>query len=233
MPCDLATLQPVQVLLKFQKVLVGIHFFDCCASQQLHKDVGLYVSLGVGHGKVDRPHVLPQQQGHDENTPNNCPRDNRGKCHPAGVAKHLAVASSTQTGLPLQDFSCRIPFALEGPYHGKRFGGLRDLRRVDDLPVFQFGMLAQLLCHGINKFILVWLLHCHIEWHCIGIPIRLGDSGCKCLEAGKQVEVQDGLNTGLGHGFAVVSCISKPGRSADLAASSGVSQGRNNDWWVV
>ena len=94
-------------------------------------------------------------------------------------------------------------------------------------------MLAQLPCHGINKYIPVWLLHCHVKWHCIGIPIRLCDGGCKCLKAGKWVEVEEGLDTRLGHGFAVVSCISKPGQSADLAAGSCVPQGRDNDLWVV
>ena len=38
MPGDLAVLQAIQVLLKFQKMLVGVNFFDCCASQQLHED---------------------------------------------------------------------------------------------------------------------------------------------------------------------------------------------------
>ena len=138
------------------------------------------------------------------------------------------MASGAQTGLPLQDFSYRIPFASQGPYHGKRFGSLRDLRLVDDLPVFQFGMLAKLPCHGINKFILVWLLHCHIKWHCTRIPIGLGDDGCKCSKAGKWVEVEDGLDASLGHVFGVISCTSKPGQSADLATSSGVSQGCDN-----
>ena len=134
MPGDLAILQAIQVLLKFQKMLVGIQFFDCCTSLQLHKDVCLYVSLGVGHYEVDRPHVPPQQQGHDKNTLNSCPRDNRSECGPIGVTKHLAVASGSQTGLPIQDFSYRIPFASEGPYHGKRLGSFRDLRLVVALP---------------------------------------------------------------------------------------------------
>ena len=73
MPGDLAILQAIQALLKFQKMLVGIHFFDCCASRQLDKDVSLYVSLGVGHDKVDRPHVPPQQQCQDEHTLDGCP----------------------------------------------------------------------------------------------------------------------------------------------------------------
>ena len=141
-PSDLTVLQAIQVLLKFQKVLVGIHFFYCCARRQLHEDIGLHVSLGVGRHEVNRPHVPPQQQGHDENTPNCCPRYHRGKGGPVGVAKHLAMASDAQTGLPLQDFSCRIPFASEGLYHGKRFGMLWDLRLVNNLPVFQFGVLT-------------------------------------------------------------------------------------------
>ena len=58
-PGDLAILQAIQVLLKFQKMLVGIHFFDCHARRQLHKDVSLYVNLGVGHYKVNGPHVPP------------------------------------------------------------------------------------------------------------------------------------------------------------------------------
>ena len=126
-PGDLGVLQAIQILLKFQKMLVQVHVFDCCASRQLHKDIGLYVSLGVGHDKVNRPHVPPQQQCQDENTLDSCPRDNWGKCHPVGVSKHLAMASCTQTGLPLQDFPCRIPFASQGPYHWKRFGSLQDL----------------------------------------------------------------------------------------------------------
>ena len=186
-PGDLAILQAIQVLLKFQKMRGVIHFFDCCASWQLHKDVCLYISLGVGHDKVDRPHVPPQQQGHDVNTPNSCPQDNRSEheCGPIGVTKHLAVASGAQTGLPLQDFFCRIPFVLEGPYHGKRLGSFRDLGLVDDLPVFQFGMLVQLPCHGINKLVPVWLLHCHVEWHCIGISIGFCHGRCKGSKAGK------------------------------------------------
>ena len=135
-PGDLAILQAIQVLLKFQKILVGIHFFDCCTGGQLHKDIGLYISLGVGHDEVNRPHVPSQRQCQDKHTLDGCPRDNWGKCHPVCVTKHLVMASCTQMGLPRQDFSCRIPFVSQGPYHWKGFGGLRNLRLVDDLPVF-------------------------------------------------------------------------------------------------
>ena len=161
--------------MKLQKVRVGVHFFDCCASRKLHEDVGRHVSLGIGHHEVNGPHVPPQQQGHDENALNYCPRYHRGEGGLVGVAKHLAMTSGTQTGLPLQDCSCRIPFALEGPYHGNWFGILRDLRLVNNLPMLQFGVLTQFLCHVINKLILIRLLHGHIQWHCIGIAIWLGD----------------------------------------------------------
>ena len=73
MPGDLAILHAVQVLLKFQQVFVGVQSFDCRASRQLHEDVDLHVSLGIGHHKFNGPHVPPQQQGHDENAPNCCP----------------------------------------------------------------------------------------------------------------------------------------------------------------
>ena len=46
---------------------------DCHASRQLHEDVSLHISLGVGHNEVDGPHVPPQQQGHDENALDRCP----------------------------------------------------------------------------------------------------------------------------------------------------------------
>ena len=94
-PGELAILQAIQVLLKFRKVL------------------------------VNQPHVPAQQQGHDENALNSCPRHHRGKSGPVGITKHLAMASGTQMGLPLQDFSCRIPF-----------GSLRDMGLVDNLPMF-------------------------------------------------------------------------------------------------
>ena len=73
MPGALAILQAIQALLKFQKMLVGVQSFDCCASWQLHEGAGLHVGLGIGHHKVNGPHVPPQQQGHDENAPNCCP----------------------------------------------------------------------------------------------------------------------------------------------------------------
>ena len=50
-------------------MLVGVHALDRHASRQLHEDVGLHVSLGVGHYEVNGPHVPSQQQGHGENTP--------------------------------------------------------------------------------------------------------------------------------------------------------------------
>ena len=162
-PGDLAILQAIQVLLNFQKELVGVHTLDCCANRQLHEDVGLHISLGVGHHEVNGPHVPSQQQGHDENAPDCCPRYHGGKGGPVGVAKHLAMVSSAQTGLPLQDFSCRILFALEGPYHGNGFGVLRDLGLVNDLPVIEFHALPQLMCHGMNELVTVGLLHGHIE----------------------------------------------------------------------
>ena len=174
-PGDLAILQAIQVLLKFQKMLVGVHSLDCCASQQLHGDVSLHISLGVGHHEVNGPHVPSQQQGHDEDAPNCCPQYHRGKGGPVGVAKHLAMASGAQTGLSLQDFTCRIPFASEGPYHGNGFGILQDLGLVNDLPVLEFCVLPQLTCHGMNELVPVGLLHGHVEWHCIWITIWLGD----------------------------------------------------------
>ena len=47
------------------------------------------------------------------------------------------------------------------------------------------------------------------------------------------MEVEDRLDATLGQGFAVVSCISKPGQLADLVAGLGVSRGRDNDRWVI
>ena len=73
MPGNLAVLQAIQVLVKFQKMLVGVHALDCHASRQLHEDISLHVSLGVGPHEVIGPHVPSQQQGHDENTPDCCP----------------------------------------------------------------------------------------------------------------------------------------------------------------
>ena len=75
MPGDLAILQAVQVLLKLQEMLVNFHALDCRASRQLHEDISLHVSLGVGHNEVNGPHVPPQQQVHDENAPDHCPQD--------------------------------------------------------------------------------------------------------------------------------------------------------------
>ena len=103
MPGDLAVLQAIQVLLKFQKMLVGVHTLNCRASRQLHEDVSLHVSLGVGHHKINGPHVPSQQKGHEENAPDYCPRYHGGKGGPVGVTKHMAMDSSAQTGLPLQD----------------------------------------------------------------------------------------------------------------------------------
>ena len=73
MPGDLAVRQAIQVTFKFQKMLVGVHSFDCCASRQLDEDVSLHVSLGVGHHEVNGPHVPSQQQGYDKNAPDCCP----------------------------------------------------------------------------------------------------------------------------------------------------------------
>ena len=108
-PSDLAVLQAIQVLLKFQKVLAGIHFFDCCARRQLHEDISLHISLGVGHHEVNRPHVPPQQQGHDENTPNYCPRYHRGwssRCHQTLGDGLQCTSRSSTSGFLLQDPVC-------------------------------------------------------------------------------------------------------------------------------
>ena len=81
------------------------------------------------------------------------------------------MASGAQMGLPLQDLTCRIPFASEGPHHGNRFGILRDLGLVNNLPMLEFRVLIQLTRHGINELVTVWLLQCHVEGHCIWIAI--------------------------------------------------------------
>ena len=162
-PGYLAILKAIQILVKFQKMLGGVHAFDCCARRQLHEDVCLDVSLGISHHKINRPHVPTHQQGHDENTPYCCPRYHRGKRGPVSVAKHLAMAAGAQTCLPLQDFSCRVAFAPKGPYHGNGLGILWDLGLVDNLPVLEFRVLTQFTCHGGDKLVSVGLLHGHVE----------------------------------------------------------------------
>ena len=107
------------------------------------------------------------------------------------------MASGAQTGLPLQDLACGIPFASEGPHHGNRFGVLRDLGLMDDLPMLEFRVLLQLTRHGMNELVTVWLLQCHVEGHCIWIAIWLGNGRCKSPKAGKWVEVEDGLDASL------------------------------------
>ena len=152
-------LKAIQVLLEFEKMLGGVHAFDCCARRQLHEDVRLDVGLGIGHHKINRPHVPTHQQGQDENTPYCCPRYHGGKRGPVSVAKYLAMSTGTQTGLPLQDFSFRVAFVPKGPYHGNGLGILWDLGLVDHLPVLEFHVLTQFTCHGGDKLVLVRLLH--------------------------------------------------------------------------
>ena len=156
-------------------MLGRVHTLDCCAHWQLHEDVCLNVGLGVGHHKVNRPHVPTHQQGHDENASYCCPRYHRGKRGPVSVAKHLTMATGAQTGLPLQDFSRRVAFAPKGPYHGNGLGILRDLGLVDHLPVLEFRVLTQFTCHGGDKLVLVRLLHGHVEWYGIRVTVWLCD----------------------------------------------------------
>ena len=76
-------------------MLGRIYTFDCCAHRQLHEDVRLDVSLCISHHEINRSHVPPHQQGHDENAPYCCPRYHRGKRGPVSIAKDLAMAAGT------------------------------------------------------------------------------------------------------------------------------------------
>ena len=124
---------------------------------QSHVNVGLDLGLSVCHDKVNGPHVPSKKQSEYEDSANGGPQHDWGEGRPIGIAIYLAVTSCTKTGLPLHDCTRRVTLAAECPHHRYGLCVSWHLGPVDDTHLLEFRVLFELLLHGPNKIVMVWL----------------------------------------------------------------------------
>ena len=138
-------------------MLGGINIQNGGPLGQSHEYVGLHLGLSVCHDKVDGLHVPPKEQGKYKDAMDGCPGSNRSKRRPVSVSIYLSMAYRARAGLPPYDFTCQVTLATKHPHHWYGFCILWHLRLADDASMLQFGVLFELLLHGPNELVTVWL----------------------------------------------------------------------------